>query len=88
MVEPNTINDIAAQHILLLHLKQTQRITINPRFQPLTSGWSDYNLVRKVLTIFNEGAYLTFKSNFHMALNLYNFDCEITVESVPETNPY
>ena len=41
-----------------------------------------------VLTIFNEGAYLTFKSIFHKALNLFQFDCEITLESVPGTNQY
>ena len=31
-----------------------------------------------VLTIFNEGAYLTFNSIFHIALSLFQFDCEIT----------
>ena len=36
-----------------------------------------------VLTIFNEGAYLTFKSIFHKALNLFQFDCELMLESVP-----
>jgi len=41
-----------------------------------------------VLTIFNERAYLTFKSIFHKALNLYKFDCEITLESVHGTNQY
>jgi len=40
------------------------------------------------LTIFNEGAYLTFKSIFHKALNLFWFDCEITLEFVPGTNQY
>ena len=39
-----------------------------------------------VLTIFNEGAYLTFKSIFHKTPNLFKFDCEITLESVPGTN--
>ena len=34
-----------------------------------------------VLTIFNEGT-------FHKALNLFKFDCEITLETVPETNQY
>ena len=38
-----------------------------------------------VLMIFNEGAYLTFKSIFHNALNLFVFDCEITLVSVPGT---
>jgi len=33
-----------------------------------------------VLTIFNQGAYLSFKSIFHKALNLFYFDCEITFE--------
>ena len=33
-----------------------------------------------VLTIFNQGAYLSFKSIFHKALNLFYFDCEITLE--------
>ena len=37
-----------------------------------------------VLTIFNEGAYLAFKSIFHKALNIFKFDCEFTLESVPE----
>ena len=41
-----------------------------------------------LLTIFNEGAYLTFKSIFHKALNLSYTDCEITLESVPGTNQY
>jgi len=41
-----------------------------------------------VLTIFNEGAYLKFKSIFHKALNLFKFDCKITLESVPGTNQY
>ena len=49
-------------------------------------------LSRKILflvwTIFNEGAYLTFKSIFHKALNLFSFDCEITLESVPGINQY
>jgi len=40
------------------------------------------------LTIFNEEAYLTFKSIFHKALNFFKFDCEITLESVPGTNQY
>ena len=34
-----------------------------------------------ILTIFNEGAYMTFKSIFHKALNLFYFDCDITLES-------
>ena len=41
-----------------------------------------------VLTIFNEGAYLTVKSIFPKALTLHYFDCEITLESVPGTNQY
>jgi len=41
-----------------------------------------------VLTIFNEAAYLTSESIFHKALNLFYFDCEITLESVPGTNQY
>ena len=41
-----------------------------------------------VLKIFNAGACLTFKSIFHKALNLFQFDCEITLESVPGTNQY
>jgi len=39
-----------------------------------------------VLMIFNEGAYLTFKSIFHKALNLFKFYCDITLETVPGTN--
>jgi len=38
------------------------------------------------LSMFNEETYLTFKSIFHKALNLFEFDCEITLESVPGTN--
>ena len=38
--------------------------------------------------IFNEGAYLTFKSIFPKALNVFKFDCEITLDSVPGTNQY
>ena len=41
-----------------------------------------------VCTIFNEGAYLTIKSIFHKALNSFQFDCEIMLESVPGTNQY
>ena len=41
-----------------------------------------------VLTLFNEVAYFAFKSIFHKALNLFKFDCEITLESVPGTNQY
>ena len=41
-----------------------------------------------VLTIFNEGAYLPFKSIFHKALNSFKFDCEITLESVSGTNQF
>ena len=41
-----------------------------------------------VLTIFNEGAYLTFKSIFHKALNLFQFDCDIMLEYVPGNNQY
>jgi len=33
--------------------------------------------------VFNEGDYLTSKLIFHKALNLFYFDCEITLESVP-----
>ena len=39
-----------------------------------------------VLMILNEGAYLTFKSIFNNALNLFLFDCEITLVSVPGIN--
>ena len=38
--------------------------------------------------IFNEKGYLTFKSFFHKALNLFELDCDITVDSVPGTNQY
>ena len=38
------------------------------------------------LLIFNQGAYLTFKSS--KGLNLFQFDSEITLESVPGTNQY
>ena len=38
--------------------------------------------------IFNEEAYLTFMSIYHKTLNLFQFDCEITLESVPGTNQY
>ena len=39
------------------------------------------------MTIFNEGAYLTYKSIFHKALNLFKFDCEIMLKSVPRNQP-
>jgi len=35
--------------------------------------------------VYNKGAYLTFKSGFHKALN---FDSEITLNSVPGINHY
>jgi len=38
--------------------------------------------------MFNEGAYLTLKSIFHKARNLFEFDCDITLESVPGTNRF
>jgi len=41
-----------------------------------------------ILRMFNEGAYLTFKTIFHKALNLFKFDCDITLEFVPGTNQY
>jgi len=37
------------------------------------------------LTIFNKGAYLSFKSIFHKAFSLY---CEIRLTSVPGTNQW
>jgi len=40
------------------------------------------------LTISNEGACLTFKSIFHKALDVFEFDWEITLNSVPGTNQY
>jgi len=40
------------------------------------------------LTIFYQKAYLTFKSIFHKTLNLFYFDCEITLEFVHGTNQY
>ena len=45
-----------------------------------------YTRIGLVLTILNEGAYLTIKSTFQKALNLFKFDCEITLESIPGTN--
>jgi len=38
-----------------------------------------------VLTIFHKGAYLSFKSIFHKALNLF---CEITLKSFLGTDQY
>ena len=37
----------------------------------LTFGFIIFLLLFLVLTIFSEGAYLTFKSSFHKALNLF-----------------
>ena len=34
------------------------------------------------------GGFLTFKSLFHKALDLFWFDCEFTFESVPGTKQY
>ena len=42
----------------------------------------------KVIDTLDEGAYLACKSIFHKALNLFKFDCEITLESSPGTNQY
>ena len=50
--------------------------------------WDNMIYLFLVLTIFNEGTYLTFKSIFHKALDLFYFDCDITLESVPVTNQY
>ena len=38
--------------------------------------------------LFNEGAYLTFKSIFHKAFKLSWSDSEIMLESIPGTNQY
>ena len=62
----------------------------------ILSMWEAYSIFLElchttnclVLTIFNEEAYLTFKSIFHKALNLFWFDCEIMLESVPGTNQF
>ena len=35
-----------------------------------------HNRHQLFLTMFNEGAYLTFKTIFHKALNLFQFDCD------------
>ena len=53
----------------------------------VTVNWS-VNGFLGGLTIFNEGAYSTFKSIFHKALNSFWFNCEITLKSVPGTNQY
>ena len=39
-------------------------------------------------TLFNEGAYSTLKSIFHKAHNLFKFNCEITLKSIPGPNQY
>ena len=42
-----------------------------------------------VLPVFNEGVgHLTFKLIFHKTLNILEFDCEITLESVLGINQY
>ena len=38
--------------------------------------------------IFSEAAYFTVKPIFHKAINLFELDSEITLESVSETNQY
>ena len=60
---------------------QLQYLTTN---KPVSSKGAKLSIVwfGLVLTIFNEGAYLTFKSIFHKALNLFQCDCEIRLESV------
>jgi len=40
-----------------------------------------------VLTIFNNGAYLTFKPIFNKALNLFKY-CNIILKSMPGTIQY
>ena len=57
-------------------------------YLPYTYGSSEQVKNDLVLTIFNEGAYLIFKSIFHKVLNLVQFDCEITIESVAGSNQY
>ena len=54
-------------------------------FRRCSLGSTEFGLV---LTIFNEGAYLTCKSIFHKALNLFKLFCDIALESVPWTNQY
>ena len=41
-----------------------------------------------VVMILNEWTYLKLKSNFEKALNILEFQCEITLESFPGTNKY
>ena len=59
-------------------------ITIDER-ELVTVKLNDVGLV---LLIFYEGSNLKLKSILCKALNLYYFDCEITLESVPGTNQY
>jgi len=45
--------------------------------------------VDMISTIFNEGTnHLTFKSTFHNARNVFEFDSEIKIMAVPGTNQY
>ena len=39
------------------------------------------------LTIFNNGAYLTFKTIFHKGLNLFKFDCEYHAQILSWNQP-
>ena len=58
------------------------------QLQPLTvpaKASRDLASSFKYLTIFNE---VTFKSIFHKAFNLFKFDCENPLKSVPGTNQY
>jgi len=73
------------------NISPTDRL-LTPVYPPNCVSWR-YNNEKVqqfglVLTIFNEGAYLTYKSIFHKADYGLTFDCDITLESVPGTNQY
>ena len=64
--------------------KANIEITIDER-ELVTVKLNDVGLV---LLIFNEGSNLKLKYILCKALNLFYFDCELTLESVPGTNQY
>ena len=69
--------------IIIVHILVKQIIDVSSMGIVLTR---DYRYL--VLRFFNELAFLICRSIFHTALNLFEFNCEITLKSVPGTKPY
>ena len=85
-------NNAAIVKALCLHLTEKNAIIILFSYGQIHFRWYESLCFQLklvwVLTIFNEGAYLAFKSIYKKAYNWFQFDCEIRLESVHGTNQY